>query len=201
MTGDTVEPMPTTGRRCGWAAVDAIMLAYHDKEWGTPSHDDRHLFEMLVLEGAQAGLSWQTILNKRSGYRAAFAGFDAAKVSRFDGRKIGRLLRDPGIVRNRLKVESTVANAKAVLTVRREFGSLDAYLWSLAGGAPTVNRFRRIQDIPAETQVSRAMSKELKRRGFRFVGPTVCYAFMQATGMVNDHETSCFRYREVAEAR
>jgi DNA-3-methyladenine glycosylase I len=173
------------------------MLAYHDAEWGLPSHDDRHLFEMLVLEGAQAGLSWQTILNKRAGYRAAFAGFDAAKVARFDRRTIDRLLQDPGIVRNRLKVESAVDNAKAVLGVRGEFGSLDTYLWSLVGGAPTVNRFRTIRDIPAETDVSRAMSKELKHRGFRFVGPTVCYAFMQATGMVNDHDVSCPRWREV----
>jgi len=173
------------------------MLAYHDTEWGVPSHDDRHLFEMLVLEGAQAGLSWTTILRKREGYRRAFSGFDATKVARFDTRKIERLLADPGIVRNRLKVESAVENARRVRSVQREFGSLDAFLWSLVGGEPTLNRWRRLQDLPAETDASRAMSKELKRRGFRFVGPTVCYAFMQATGMVNDHLTTCFRYREV----
>ena len=173
------------------------MLAYHDTEWGVPSHDDRHLFEMLVLEGAQAGLSWTTILRKREGYRRAFSGFDATKVARFDTRKVERLLADPGIVRNRLKVESAVENARIVRSVQREFGSLDAFLWSLVGGEPTLNRWRRLQDLPAETDASRTMSKELKRRGFRFVGPTVCYAFMQATGMVNDHLTTCFRYREV----
>jgi DNA-3-methyladenine glycosylase I len=173
------------------------MLTYHDGEWGVPSHDDRHLFEMLVLEGAQAGLSWNTILHKRDGYRRAFAGFDPDKVARFDPRKIERLLTDPGIVRNRLKVQSAVSNARAVRTVQREIGSLDDYLWSFVGGSPTVNRWRRLQDLPAETDVSRAMSRELKRCGFRFVGPTVCYAFMQATGMVNDHIVTCFRYREV----
>ena len=154
-----------------------------------PVHDDARLFEMLTLEGAQAGLCWSTILHKREGYRRAFAGFDAAKVARFTDAKIERLLQDPAIVRNRLKVASTVANARALLAVRSEFGSLDAYLWGLVGGAPLVNRWRGMGDIPAETPVSRAMSKDLKRRGFRFVGPTVCYAFMQATGMVNDHVT------------
>ena len=173
------------------------MLAYHDTEWGVPSHDDRHLFEMLVLEGAQAGLSWTTILRKREGYRRAFAGFDPAKVARFDEPRIDRLLADPAIVRNRSKVESAVENAKAARAAAREFGSLDVFLWSLVGGAPSVNRWRRPGDIPAETESSRAVSKELKRRGFRFVGPTICYAFMQATGMVNDHVTACFRYREV----
>ena len=174
------------------------MVAYHDEEWGLPSHDDRHLFEMLTLEGAQAGLSWTTILRKREGYRRAFAGFDPAKVARFDTRKVERLLLDPGIVRNRMKVESTVSNAKATLAAQREFGSLDAYLWGLVGGAPIQNRTRTMGELPAETDVSRAMSRELKRRGFRFVGSTICYAFMQATGMVNDHEVGCFRYREVA---
>jgi DNA-3-methyladenine glycosylase I len=173
------------------------MIAYHDTEWGVPSHDDRHLFEMLVLEGAQAGLSWTTILRKREGYRRAFAGFDPGKVARFDEGRIERLLADPAIVRNRAKVESAVENAKAARAVGREFGSLDAFLWSLVGGAPSVSRWRRTGDIPAETEASRAVSKELKRRGFRFVGPTICYAFMQATGMVNDHVTACFRYREV----
>jgi DNA-3-methyladenine glycosylase I len=173
------------------------MLDYHDEEWGVPAHDDPHLFEMLVLEGAQAGLSWRTILNKRDGYRRAFAGFDAAEVARFDARTIERLLVDPAIVRNRLKVASAVTNARAVRKVQRSEGSLDAYLWSFVGGVPKVNRWRRMTQIPAETEESRAMSKDLKARGFAFVGPTVCYAFMQATGMVNDHLTSCFRYRAV----
>ena len=187
----------TTRRRCSWAPLDdPEYLAYHDEEWGVPVHDDARLFEMLTLEGAQAGLSWSTILHKREGYRRAFAGFDATKVSRFTDAKLERLLQDPSIVRNRLKVASTVANARATLAVRDEMGSLDTYLWGLAGGTPTVNRWRG-GDIPAETPASRAMSKDLKRRGFRFVGPTVCYAFMQATGMVNDHVTSCFRYAEL----
>jgi DNA-3-methyladenine glycosylase I len=188
--------------RCAWAPVnDARYLAYHDEEWGTPSHEDRHLFEMLVLEGAQAGLSWSTILNKRDGYRAAFAGFDPAAVARFDRRKIERLLRDPSIVRNRAKVESAVANARATLDVQAELGSLDVYLWSFVGGAPVVNRRRTMKQIPSETPTSKAMSTDLKRRGFRFVGPTVCYAFMQATGMVNDHVVGCFRYRELKGVR
>jgi DNA-3-methyladenine glycosylase I len=173
------------------------MLAYHDEEWGVAAHEDRHLFEMLVLEGAQAGLSWRTILNKREGYRRAFAGFDAAKVARFDARKIERLLTDPAIVRNRLKVVSTVTNARAVRDVQRHEGSFDTFMWRFVGGAPKVNRWRRPGEVPAETEESRAMSKALKARGFAFVGPTVCYAFMQATGMVNDHLTSCFRYRAV----
>jgi len=186
-------------QRCEWAPVGIPnYLAYHDEEWGLPSHDDVHLFEMLTLEGAQAGLSWSTILNKRQGYRRTFAGFDATKVARFTPAKVERLLQDPGIVRNRLKVESTVNNAARVLDVRREFGSLDAFLWSFVGGRPKVNRWRSMSEIPSETHESRAMSKDLKRRGFRFVGPTVCYAFMQATGMVNDHEVSCFRYRRVS---
>jgi len=186
-------------QRCEWAPVGIPnYLAYHDEEWGLPSHDDVHLFEMLTLEGAQAGLSWSTILNKRQGYRRTFAGFDAAKVARFTPAKVERLLQDPGIVRNRLKVESTVNNAARVLEVQREFGSLDAYLWSFVGGRPKVNRWRSMSDLPAETEESRAMSRDLKRRGFRFVGPTVCYAFMQATGMVNDHEVGCFRYRLVS---
>jgi DNA-3-methyladenine glycosylase I len=184
--------------RCSWApASDPAYLAYHDEEWGVPVHDDTRLFEMLTLEGAQAGLSWSTILHKREGYRRAFAGFDAAKVARFTDAKVERLLEDPSIVRNRLKVASTVANARATLAVREECGSLDTYLWGLVSGAPLVNRWRGMGDIPAETPASREMSKDLKRRGFRFVGPTVCYAFMQATGMVNDHVTSCFRYAEL----
>jgi DNA-3-methyladenine glycosylase I len=185
-------------KRCEWAPVEsAVYLAYHDEEWGVPVHDDRRLFEMLVLEGAQAGLSWSTILNKREGYRRAFAGFDPGTVARFSARKVDRLLSDPSIVRNRLKVGSAVTNAQAVLGVQEEEGSLDTYLWSFVGGAPRVNRFRRLSDIPSETAESAAMSKDLKRRGFKFVGPTVCYAFMQACGLVNDHVVGCFRYREV----
>ena len=187
----------TVVRRCGWAPLeDPAYLAYHDEEWGVPLHDDARLFEMLTLEGAQAGLSWSTILHKREGYRRAFAGFDPAKVARFDARKVERLMQDASIVRNRLKIESTIANARATLAVQKEFGSLDTYLWGLVGGAPLVNRWSG-GDIPAETPASRAMSKDLKRRGFRFVGPTVCYAFMQATGMVNDHVSPCFRYTEL----
>jgi DNA-3-methyladenine glycosylase I len=163
-----------------------------------PSHDERHLFELLVLEGAQAGLSWSTILRKREGYGRAFAGFDVEAVARFSARDVERLLADPGIVRNRLKVESAIANARATLTVREEHGSLAAFLWGLAGGRPVQNRYRDLAEIPAETPVSQAMSKELRRRGFRFVGPTVCYAFMQATGLVNDHVVTCFRHDEVA---
>jgi DNA-3-methyladenine glycosylase I len=185
-------------RRCGWAPLeDPTYLAYHDEEWGVPAHDDTHLFEMLTLEGAQAGLSWSTILHKREGYRLAFAGFDPVKVARFDDRRIERLMQDPSIVRNRLKIESTVSNARATLAVRDEHGSLDTYLWGLAGGAPLVNHRRTLGDIPAETAASREMSKDLKRHGYRFVGPTVCYAFMQATGMVNAHVADCFRYKEL----
>lgn len=184
--------------RCSWAPVsDPASLAYHDDEWGVPSHDDRHLFEMLTLEGAQAGLSWATILRKREGYRAAFAGFDAAKVARYGARDEQRLLNNPGIVRNRLKVSSTIANAQATLAVQEEVGSLDAYLWDLAGGSPVRNKWRSLSELPAETPVSRAMSKELKRKGFRFVGPTVCYSFMQAVGMVNDHVIGCFRHDQI----
>ena len=186
--------------RCAWAALDDPQyLAYHDTEWGVPSHDDRHLFEMLVLEGAQAGLSWSAILHKREGYRRVFAGFDPMEVSRFSPARIDRLLQDPAIIRNRRKVESTVQNARCMLEVQNERGSLDVYLWTFVGGTPIVNRRRRGGDVPSETEESRAMSKDLKRRGFRFAGPTVCYAFMQATGLVNDHLTSCFRWVEVQE--
>jgi DNA-3-methyladenine glycosylase I len=190
--------VPKDPIRCAWAPLaQPNYVAYHDEEWGVPSHDDRHLFEMLVLEGAQAGLSWSTILNKREGYRRAFAGFDLAKVARFTPAEVERLLLDPGIVRNRLKVESSVNNAARVLEVQREHGSLDAYLWSFVGGRPLVGRWEQLSDLPAETAESRAMSEDLKRRGFRFVGPTVCYAFMQATGIVNDHTTDCFRFAEL----
>jgi DNA-3-methyladenine glycosylase I len=185
--------------RCEWASGgDKLMLAYHDEEWGVPSRDDRHLFELLTLEGAQAGLSWITILRKREGYRRAFRGFDAEKVARFTQRDVERLLEDPGIVRNRLKVESTVANAARVLEVAEEQGSFGAYLWSFVGDRPVVGGWRSLAELPAETELSRALSKDLKRRGFRFVGPTVCYAFMQAVGLVNDHTVVCFRHRELA---
>jgi DNA-3-methyladenine glycosylase I len=186
-------------RRCEWAGdSDPLMLAYHDEEWGLPQHDDRGLYELLTLEGAQAGLSWTTILRKRDGYKAAFAEFDPARVARFDRRKVERLLQDPAIVRNRLKVESTVNNAKRVLEVQAELGSFDAYVWQFVDGTPLDGRRRKLGDLPAETAESKAMSKDMKRRGFRFVGPTVCYAFMQAAGLANDHVTTCFRYREVA---
>jgi DNA-3-methyladenine glycosylase I len=186
-------------KRCEWVPLEVpVYLAYHDEEWGVPVHDDRRLFEMLVLEGAQAGLSWSTILNKREGYRRAFAGFDPAKVALFDRRKVERLLQNPAIVRNRAKVESAVANGRATLRVQDDEGSLDSLLWSFVGGAPKVNRFRKLGEIPAETAESKKMSKELKRRGFRFVGPTVCYAFMQACGLVMDHVASCFRYEQLA---
>jgi DNA-3-methyladenine glycosylase I len=183
--------------RCAWVPEsDPLYVAYHDEEWGVPSHDERHLFEMLVLEGAQAGLSWSTILRKREGYRKAFAGFEVAKVARFGPRDIERLMGDAGIVRNRRKIESAIANALATL----ELESFDELLWSFVDGKPLQNRFRRLTDIPAETAESKAMSKELKRLGFRFVGPTVCYAFMQACGLVNDHTVDCFRYSEVSIA-
>jgi DNA-3-methyladenine glycosylase I len=181
-------------KRCAWVPeADPLYVAYHDEEWGVPSHDERHLFEMLVLEGAQAGLSWSTILRKRENYRRAFAGFDVEKVARFGPRDAKRLMGDAGIVRNRLKIDSAIANARAVL----ELDGLDELLWSVVGGKPLVNSWKTIREIPAETTESKAMSKELKRRGFRFVGPTVCYAFMQACGLVNDHTVDCFRYREV----
>ncbi len=177
------------------------MREYHDREWGVPAHDDRHLFEMLTLEGAQAGLSWSTILNKREGYRRAFAGFDAATVARFTPKDVESLLEDTGIVRNRLKVESTVANAARVLEMQEEHGSFDAYLWTFVDGEPIVGSRRSLADLPAETDLSRALSKDLKRHGFRFVGPTVCYAFMQTVGMVNDHTVDCFRFAELSRAR
>jgi DNA-3-methyladenine glycosylase I len=173
------------------------MLPYHDEEWGVPSHDDRHLFELLTLEGAQAGLSWSTVLRKREGYRRAFVGFDPAAVARFTEADVERLLGDTGIVRNRLKVASTVENAARVLEVQSELGSFSTFLWDFVGDEPIVGGFRSLAELPAETPLSRALSKELKRRGFRFVGPTVCYAFMQAVGLVNDHTVDCFRFREL----
>jgi DNA-3-methyladenine glycosylase I len=176
---------------------DPLVLDYHDEEWGVPSRDDRHLFELLVLEGAQAGLSWTTILRKREGYRRAFAGFDAEAVAGFGQPDVERLMADAGIVRNRLKIESAIANAKAVLAAQGEVGSLAELVWGFAGGKPIANAWRTLEELPAETPESRAMSKELKRRGFRFVGPTVCYAFMQAAGLVNDHVVGCFRHGEL----
>jgi DNA-3-methyladenine glycosylase I len=182
--------------RCPWATTES-MIAYHDNEWGKPLHDDRALFEFLILEGAQAGLSWSTILNKRENYRAAFDGFDAAKIARYSEKKIATLLGNAGIVRNRLKVGAAVTNAKAFLAVQKECGSFDAYLWRFVDGKPIRGAFKEPADVPARTTVSDALSKDLTRRGFRFVGSTICYAFMQATGMVNDHLVSCFRHSEV----
>ncbi|MEX0989537.1 MAG: DNA-3-methyladenine glycosylase I [Actinomycetota bacterium] len=186
---------PSSGVRCAWArSDDPAYVAYHDDEWGVPVHEDPRLLEMLTLEGAQAGLSWSTILHKRAGYRAAFAGFDPARVASFDEDAIDRLVADPSIVRHRGKISSTVNNAARVLEIQREFGSFDAFLWGLAGGAPLIDRFDTIDDIPSETPTSATISRELKRRGFGFVGPTTVYAFMQAVGMVNDHVRSCPRW-------
>jgi len=183
--------------RCGWAGDDPLYIAYHDREWGVPLHEDRSLFEFLVLEGAQAGLSWITILKKRPAYRAAFAGFDPAVVARFDARRVRALLRDEGIVRNRAKIEAAVGNARAFLEVQKEFGSFDAYVWRFVDGRPKRNAWKTLRQVPPSTRESEAMSRDLKGRGFRFVGPTICYAHMQATGMVNDHLVGCFRYLEV----
>ena len=183
--------------RCAWAKSD-LHQAYHDEEWGVPRHDDRTLLEFLILEGAQAGLSWETILRKRAGYRRAFANFDPKTVAAFGTADERRLMADEGIVRNRLKVSAAISNARAFLDVRREFGSFDEYVWGFVGGKPIRNAFRSAKDVPARTAESDAMSKDLKRRGFRFVGSTICYALMQAVGMVNDHEVGCFRYTEVA---
>jgi len=188
--------MPNVSR-CSWARTE-LSIPYHDTEWGVPLHDDRRLFEFLILEGAQAGLSWETILRKREAYRTAFDDFDFERVARYTPKKLARLMADPGIVRNRLKIDSAVTNASAFLDVRREFGSFDAYIWRFVDGKPRVRRVRTLGDVPASTPESDAMSKDLKRRGFRFVGTTICYAFMQAIGMVNDHAVTCFRYRAVA---
>lgn len=189
----------TDKRRCGWAGdSDPLYIDYHDREWGVPVHDDPLLFEFLVLEGAQAGLSWATVLRKRENYRKAFDGFDAKKVANYDAAKVRRLLSDAGIIRNRMKITSAIQNAKAFLAVRREFGSFDSYVWQFTGGRTKVNRWRTLKDIPARTKESEAMSKDMVRRGFKFVGPTICYAHMQATGMVNDHLVECFRYHELA---
>jgi DNA-3-methyladenine glycosylase I len=186
-------------KRCAWSGTDPLYVAYHDEEWGVPVHDDRRLFEFLILEGAQAGLSWSTILRKRDAYRRAFDWFDPGNVARYDKRKIGALLADPGIVRNRAKIESAVKNAKAFLDVQEEFGSFDTYQWRFVDGRPIQNRRRAVKDIPARVTQSDAMSKDLKSRGFTFVGSTIIYAHMQAIGMVNDHVVDCFRHREVAK--
>jgi DNA-3-methyladenine glycosylase I len=183
-------------KRCAWA-TGTEMTRYHDEEWGVPVHDDRRLFEFLILEGAQAGLSWSTILAKRAAYRRAFARFNPRAVARFTAARMRALLRDPGIVRNRLKIAATIANARAVLDVQQEHGSLDAYVWTFVHGRPVQNRWRAPREVPAETETARRLSRDLKARGFGFVGPTICYAFMQATGMVNDHLVDCFRRREI----
>jgi DNA-3-methyladenine glycosylase I len=183
-------------QRCPWPSTE-LDIVYHDSEWGVPVHDDRTLFEFLTLEGAQAGLSWSMILKKRGNYKRAFADFDPARVARFSAKKMEQLMLDPGIVRNRLKIESTVSNARALLGIQEENGSFDAYVWSFVDGQPKKNARRSMSEVPASTPQSDAMSKELKRRGFRFVGTTICYAFMQAVGMVNDHLITCFRYREI----
>ena len=186
-----------TKRRCEWGTVSQLYIDYHDNEWGVPIHDDRTLFEFLILEGAQAGLSWETVLKKRENYRKAFSNFDPVKVSRYSDKKVEALMGNKGIIRNRLKITSAINNAKRFLEVRKEFGSFDTYIWQFVNGKPITNRFKSIQEIPATTKESDAMSKDLKKRGFTFVGPTICYAHMQATGMVNDHIVGCFRYKEI----
>ena len=183
--------------RCGWANESPLYMDYHDNEWGVPVHDDRLLFEFLILEGAQAGLSWITVLKKRDNYRAVFDNFDAATIARYGDAKVAKLLGNEGIIRNRLKIASAIGNAKAFLEVQREFGSFDSYIWDFTGGKTIQNSWRGMKDIPAETKESAAMSRDLKKRGFNFVGPTICYAHMQATGMVNDHVTKCFRHTEL----
>lgn len=183
--------------RCGWSTSDPLYIRYHDEEWGVPQHNDRKLFEMLILEGAQAGLSWITILKKRQHYRKAFDRFDTGKIARYDARRRRQLLANAGIVRNRLKIDATISNAKAFLAVQKEFGTFDAYIWQFVGGTPKRNRRKSLKEIPPKTPESDLMSKELKRRGFRFVGSTICYAFMQAVGMVNDHVTTCHRYKQL----
>lgn len=189
--------MDADKQRCEWVGSHPLEIVYHDTEWGVPVHDDRRLFELLILEGAQAGLNWLTVLKKRESYREAFAGFDPVKIARFDEARVEELLRNPGIIRNRLKVRSAIQNAQAFLTVQEEYGTFDAYVWRFVEGAPTVNTWRSMVEIPAQTPASERMSKALKKRGFNFVGPTICYAFMQAVGLVNDHTVDCFRYHEV----
>ena len=186
-------------KRCAWCGTDPLYVAYHDDEWGVPVHDDRLLFEFLILEGAQAGLSWSTILKKRPGYRKAFHDFDAERIARYTQKDIDRLMSNAGIVRNRLKIEATIRNAQGTLTIREQHGSLDAFLWNYVGGAPIQNKWKTMQELPVQTTVSETISRDLKKLGFNFVGPTIIYAFMQAVGMVNDHTTDCFRHREVRQ--
>jgi DNA-3-methyladenine glycosylase I len=184
--------------RCGWSGSDPLYIRYHDEEWGVPVHDDRKLFEMVVLEGMQAGLSWLTVLRKREDFREAFDDFQASRVAAYDAKKIQSLLKNPAIIRNRLKIEAAAANGRAFLEIQKKFGSFDRFIWSLAGNKPQQNRFRSLKELPAQTPGSEAMSRELKKRGFLFVGPTICYSFMQAVGMVNDHLVDCFRYKEIS---
>ncbi|HWR73488.1 MAG TPA: DNA-3-methyladenine glycosylase I [Nitrospirota bacterium] len=191
--------MKRSVKRCPWPADDPLMIAYHDTEWGVPLHDDRKLYEFIVLDGAQAGLSWSTVLRKRENYREAFRGFDPKLVARFTPRDVERLLKNTGIIRNRLKIESAVINARRFLDVRKEFGSFDAYIWQFTGGRTLQHRCRRLSDIPTTSRESDAMSRDMKKRGFTFVGSTICYAFMQAAGMVNDHLVDCFRYRNLGD--
>jgi DNA-3-methyladenine glycosylase I len=187
--------------RCRWVADDELYRKYHDEEWGVPAHDDGKLFELLILEGVQAGLSWLTVLRKRENYRRAFDGFDAEKIAAYDSKKVERLMEDKGIIRNRLKIKAAIENARAFLKVREEWGTFDAYLWQFIGGKPKQNFWRTLEEVPSKTAESEAMSKDLARRGFKFVGSTICYAFMQAVGMVNDHTTDCFRYAELSKSR
>ncbi len=190
-----------TQKRCAWLSDNPLMIEYHDKEWGMPVHNDRKLFEFLILEGAQAGLTWQTVLNKRENYRKAFHGFDPAKIARYSKKDVKRLLSNPSIIRNRLKIEAAITNAKKFLDVQKEFGSFDAYAWGFVGGKPIKHKFKSLSEIPPRTKESDALSEDLKKRGFKFVGSTICYAFMQAVGMVNDHTVNCFRYNEVSKIK
>ena len=192
-------PAKTSLSRCSWCGDDPLYIAYHDQEWGVPLHNDRHLFEFLILEGAQAGLSWLTILKKRPAYRQAYYQFDPEKVARFNSRSVARLMNNPGIVRNHLKIEASISNARALLAIQDAFGSFDHYIWQYVDYQPLQNHWRHLTDIPVSTKESLLMSKDLQRKGFRFVGPTICYAFMQAVGMVNDHVIDCFRHREIAK--
>ena len=184
-------------KRCRWAGSDPLMIKYHDTEWGNPVHNDRKLFEFLILEGAQAGLSWSTVLKKRRNYRKAFSNFDYQKIARYTQRDVKRLMNDAGIIRNRLKIDAAIINARQVINIRKEFGSFDAYIWQFVGHKPIHNAFKKLKELPASTNISDRMSKDLKKRGFKFVGSTICLAFMQAVGMVNDHTTDCIRYREI----
>jgi DNA-3-methyladenine glycosylase I len=193
-----MKPSKASVTRCRWAK-NALNIPYHDEEWGVPLHDDQKLFELLILEGAQAGLSWDTVLQKRARYRKVFDGFDPKKIARYDKKKVRQLLADPGIIRNRLKIDSTISNARSFLKIQEEFGTFDAYIWRFVGARPKQNAWKTHKKVPPRTAESDAMSKDLKSRGFRFVGSTICYAFMQATGMVNDHVVNCFRYQELSE--